>query len=148
MSASLSNKWQDKSKNGALFFSVVGVEVVFLVVMFILDVYFHFPLYTFGRFMHFTILCYFTLLLWSGLQDGELTCKCQVILFVIIPFLEFFVINIIGISNLWGLLFLAIYGGALASIYNIDFNNGSNSGITSGKIFSKMVGKVFKDLTR
>ena len=141
-------KWQEKSKSGVLFFSVIGFEVAFLVVVFILDIYFHLSLYTFGRFMHFFILCYFTLLLWSGLPDGELARKWQVVLFVIIPLLEFFLINLMGISNLWGLIFVAIYGGVIATIFNINISNSSSSGNASGNLVVNIFGKVIKNLTK
>lgn len=96
--------------------------------------------------IHYFCLGYMMLWLWSNLYEGRIEQRWQLLLFAIIPNIEFFVINIIGYSNLWGLLVLAVYGGIISAIFNIDLNNGGSSG--SSGYSNKIIKSVIKGLTK
>lgn len=138
MAKPLKEKLIDKSLSSRLFFTVLGLELAIFFIALLLDLLCHVPLYTFGRLLHYFVLVYFTFLAWSGLTEGKLSKFWQVLLFSIIPLTEFFLINMLGYSNLWGYLFLVLYIGILCSFLGIDLTNPSNG---NGSGFS---GKIIK----
>lgn len=137
---------RSKDKSLALMLTVVGVEFTIFIMAFALDICLHLPLITYGRMIHYFCLGYMMLWLWSNLYEGRIEQRWQLLLFAIIPNIEFFVINIIGYSNLWGLLVLAVYGGIISAIFNIDLNNGGSSG--SSGYSNKIIKSVIKGLTK
>ena len=146
MSESLKRKLADKSLSPKLLFSILGIELAVFLIAILLDIIIHLPLYTFGRLLHYFVLLYATSLVWSSLPEGKLSRLWQIILFSIIPLTEFFLLNILGYSNLWGLLFLALYHGILAVILDIDLSD--SSGGMEGGNFRKIIKSAIKGLTK
>lgn len=137
---------RSKDKCLALMLTVAGVEFALLVVAFVLDICLKLPLITMGRVIHYVCLGYLMLWIWSNLYEGRIEQRWQLLLFALIPNIEFFVINIIGYSNLWGILFLAVYGGIISAILNIDINNGGSSGASGHG--NKFIKSAIKGLTK
>lgn len=135
-----------KDKSGALMLTVAGVEAAFAVIAFVVAICFYLPLLSYGRIIHYMILGYFMLWLWSSLYDGRLEQRWQLLLFAIIPNIEFFLINILGISNWWGLLFLLVYSVVISIIFDIDTDNGGSSGV--GGYGNKVIKSAIKGLTK
>lgn len=144
MSMSIALKSKDVSVS--LLFITAGIEIALLFLALLLDILIHLPLYTFGRFLHYFLLCFMMLLVWSGLANGKLKQIYQILFFAIIPNIEFFLINFMGYSNLWGLLFLAIYCGILSAIFDIDLNNGGSFGVSGYS--NKIIKSAIKGLSR
>lgn len=98
-------------------------------------------LFTQGRIYHYLMLWGMMSLLWFQLPDGELTARGQLVIFCIIPLLEFLFIQLLGISNWWGLLFIIAYGVIISIKYNIDLNDNNPpiSGATTGKIIGSVI---------
>ena len=142
MSFSLNNKNISKT----LMLTVVALEVTALVIAFFLDICLNIPLITNGRISHYILLVYLMLLIWSNLYSEKIEQKWQLLIFAIIPNIEFFLINYLGYSNLWGLLFLGIYGSILSSIFDVNLSNGGSSW---GNIYvNKIIKSVIKGLRR
>ena len=137
---------KNKDVSAALMLIVVGIEFTIFIVAFVLDICLHLPLITTGRVIHYFCLGYYMFLIWSGLSNGRIEQRWQLLLFAIIPNIEFFVINIMGHSNLWGLLFLAVYGGVIVAIFHIDLNSGSSSGASG--YGNKFIKSAIKGLTK
>ena len=119
---------RSKDKCLALMLTVAGVEFALLIVAFVLDIYLKLPLITMGRVIHYVCLGYLMLWIWSNLYEGRIEQRWQLLFFALIPNIEFFAINILGLSNWWGILFLLVYSIVLSIIYDIDTNNGGSSG--------------------
>lgn len=128
-------------------FTVMGSEIAFCILAIIFDAMsnFQYNLYTFGRFLHYFALFYATFLMWSNLPNGKLNRSWQLILFVVVPQIEFFVINKIGISNIWGCLFLILYFGILSVILDINIDDDSRN---KGGFYRKLIKSAFKGLRK
>ena len=137
---------RSKDKSGALLLIVTGVEVAFAVIASVVGICFYLPLLSYGRIIHYLILCYFMLWLWSSLYDGKIEQRWQLLFFALIPNIEFFAINILGLSNWWGILFLLVYSIVLSIIYDIDTNNGGSSGASGHG--NKFIKSAIKGLTK
>jgi hypothetical protein len=66
--------------------------------------------------------------LWGYLPDGKLTMKYQILFFAVIPLCEFILVQLLGISNWWGVLFYFVYAAILGNIFDMDFENDSPTG--------------------
>ena len=98
---------------------------------------------TTGRLYHYLFLWGMMSLLWFELPDGQLSPIGQFVVFVGIPFIEFILVQLLGISNGFGLLFIIIYGVILCLIYKIDLNDGNSSYSDSGTA-GKLLGSAMK----
>lgn len=146
MEEPVKEKLIDKSLSSRLFFTVLSIELAIFFMALLLDLFFNVPLYTFGRLLHYFVLLYGTALAWSGLPEGKLSKFWQVLLFSIIPLTEFFLINMLGYSNLFGVLFIALYIGILCSFFGIVLTNPSNG---NGSGFSeKIIKSALKGLKK
>ena len=140
-------KLNDKSLSNPLMFTVMGCEIAFCILAIIFDAIsnFQYNLYTFGRLLHYFVLFYATFLMWFNLPNGKLSRFWQLILFAIVPQIEFFVTNIIGISNIWVFLFLILYFGILSVISDINIDDDSRN---KGGFSGKLIKSAFKGLRK
>ena len=135
-----------KDNSGALMLIVAGVELTIFILAFVLDICLHLHLLTFGRIIHYVNLNYMMLWLWSNLYDGKIEQRWQLLFFALIPNIELFAINILGLSNWWGILFLIVYSVVISIIFDIDTNNGGSSG--SSGYGNKLIKSAIKGLTK
>ena len=135
-----------KDKSAALMLTVAGVELSIFIVFFILDIYFDIPLLSEGRIVHYSLLFFYMIFLWGGLENGRLSQSRQLVIFAIIPLLEFSLINIIGVNNMLGTLFLTIYFVIVSLYLEIDtFDEDSPS---HGRYIKKVIKSWLKGLTK
>lgn len=138
-----------KKVSTALCFTVFGIEIALLFLALFVHYIFHIHLITEGRVIHYLILNAAMLMVWESLLDDQIEQKYQIVLFAFIPLMEIIVINFLGISNGWGLLFALLYCLILGFLFDFKMDDGSSSsGRTTGKIIGKMLGSTIKDLTK
>lgn len=121
------------------YFLISSIAIVLLFMIIVID---H-DIITSGRMYHYLFLWGIMSLLWFELPDGQLSSKGQFVVFVAIPVIEFITVQLLGISNWFGLLFIIIYGAILCIVYKIDLNDGDSS-YSSGKTAGKILGSTMK----
>ena len=130
-----------KAAPGCLFLLIVfGIEVAALMAVLLIN---H-KLLTYGRIYHYCFLLWVSLWVWSCLPEGKLTKKGQIIVFTVIPLVEFMLVQVLGISNWWGMLFVIVYPVVIAQIFDIDLNDGGSSSGSTGKYTNKFIGSAIK----
>ena len=89
----------------------------------------------FFQMIHYLLfICGLMCALWGYLPNGKLKIKSQLFVFAIIPLCEFVFVQLLGISNWWGVLFIFVYIVLLAYIFDMDFDDDPPSGSSnSGK---------------
>ena len=114
---------------------LLNKDVNFLFILFVMLIviitvsvfaYFHKDLITPGRLFHCMILISASIC-WSSLKDGQLSKIMQIVYYVVIPFTEFIVTNLLHISNWWGIGIIILYLVALAGVYKHDSEGTSGS---------------------
>lgn len=137
---------EETKVSAGLYFAIAGIEilVLFLTVLLVPD------FYTQGRTFLYLLIWGNMLLIWSKLNDGKLSKRGQVIMFAVVPYFVYLLIQLVSLSNWCGVIFLIIYSVVLSLLFDIDLNDGGSSSgnSTTGKIAGKMVGSVLHDLTK
>ena len=137
---------QRKEKSIALMLTVVGVELAIFMMFFILDIYYDIPILSEGMFVHYSLLFFYMLFLWSGLEDDRLSQSRQLVVFAVIPLLEFFLINILGIDNMFGTVFLTIYFIIVSLYFEINTHDGDSP--SRVRYIKKVIKFWYKSLTK
>lgn len=130
----LSNEKKDDSKDRASFSFVLLVFTIEIALL-LGVLFFNSELITTGRMIHYLLfICGLMCALWGYLPNGKLKIKSQLFVFAIIPLCEFVFVQLLGISNWWGVLFIFVYIVLLAYIFDMDFDDDPPSGSNnSGK---------------
>lgn len=122
------NKTGGISKYRAPFLIVLLIFVI-EVALFAITMFYNDELITMGRAVHYVMfVCGGMCALWGYLPDGKLTMKYQILFFSIIPLFEFILVQLLGISNWWGILFYFVYGAILGKKFDMDFEDDSPTG--------------------
>ena len=121
----LSNEKKDDSKDRASFSFVLLVFTIEIALL-LGVLFFNSELITTGRMIHYLLfICGLMCALWGYLPNGKLKIKSQLFVFAIIPLCEFVFVQLLGISNWWGVLFIFVYIVLLAYIFDMDFDDDS-----------------------
>lgn len=116
MPSKTSNGSKDRASFLFVFLFFVTEIALLLGVMF-----YDFELLPDDRLIHYLALTWGMSVLWCCLPDGKLKKSGQIIVFSIIPLCEFVIVQLLGICDLWGLLFLFVYAVFLIIKYDLDF---------------------------
>ena len=124
------NRQPDKKAGGT---SKYKAPFLLVLLIFVIEVallfgtmFYDYELITLGRTVHYLMfVCGGMCALWGYLPDGKLTIKYQILFFTIIPLCEFFLVQLLGISNWWGVLFYFVYGAILGILFDMDFEDDS-----------------------
>ena len=135
---------QSKEVKLGLILKAAGIELL----VFFLVIFIDRKLITQGRMYHYLFLWGMMLWLWGQLPQGELTKKNQLIVFVVIPFAEFLIVQLCNMSNWVGFGFIIIYCVLVAQINHIDLNDGGSSSGRGGGFTGKVINSAIKGLTK
>ena len=109
---------QRKEKSIALMLTVVGVELAIFMMFFILDIYYDIPILSEGMFVHYSLLFFYMIFLWSGL----------------------------GIDNMFGTVFLTIYFIIVSLYFEINTHDGDSP--SRVRYLKKVIKFWYKSLTK
>lgn len=150
----IENKWyKDKRVWLKVCVYITIAEFLLLIVPLLIDIIFQpkfYVYYSFGRIIHFIYLVPSMSFLWWNLPNGKIIKPVQILLFFVIPISEFILINISGISNWWGMLYICVY--YLILIFALDYDldiyssSHSNNGELSAKFFESLVKGLLRKL--
>lgn len=119
-------KTSNGSKDRASFLFVLFIFAI-EVALFFGAMFYDYELITGGRAAHYILfICGGMASIWGYLPDGKLSIKSQVLVFSIIPLCEFMLIQLLGLSNWWGVLLFFVYAIILSKIFDMDFDDGTS----------------------
>lgn len=145
----VSTETNNGNKDRASFLFVLLIFAIEVALFFGVMFYDH-DLITPGRIVHYVIfICGGMSCIWGYLPNGKLNIRNQVFVFSIIPLCEFFLIQLLGLSNWWGLLFFFVYAVILGIKFDMDFEEGTSSrSYNSGRYTEAFLTGIIKGLFR